>query len=65
MFLGLPEPLTCLLIRIKTTNIESTCRHFPGVHLHLFHHIMSKITWCIVVKTTTLSQHPESHALSL
>ena len=45
MFLGLPKLLTRLLIRIEATNTKSTCRHFPGVHLHLFHHVMRKITW--------------------
>ena len=43
--------LTRLLIRIKTSDIKSPCSHFPGMHLHLFHHIMRKITWGILATT--------------
>ena len=46
-----PKLLTSLFIRIKTSYIKSSCRHFPGVHLHLFHHIMGEITWGILATT--------------
>ena len=39
-----PELFTRFLIRIKTTNIKSSCSHFPRMHLHLLHHVMRKIT---------------------
>ena len=47
----LPKLLTRLFIRIKATNIKSSSCHFPGMHLHLFHHIMRKITWGILATT--------------
>ena len=50
-FLLFPKFLASFLIRIKTTYIKSSCRHFPGMHIHLFHHIMRKITWGILATT--------------
>ena len=46
-----PKFLTSLFIRIKATDVESTCCHFPGMHLHLFHHVMREITRGILATT--------------
>ena len=46
-----PELFTRLFIRIKTTNIKSSCRHFPSMHLHLLHHVVRKITRGILATT--------------
>ena len=43
--------LARLLIRIETSDIESTCSHFPGMHLYLLHHIMREISWGILATT--------------
>ena len=43
--------LARFLIRIEATDIKSSSRHFPGMHLYLLYHVMSEITRGILATT--------------
>ena len=46
-----PKPFHCLIVRIQAPDVKAPCRHGPGMHRRMLHHIMRQVTWCILATT--------------